>query len=168
MRIARLLAITLLLIPSARSTMPKASGHESTRIDWISPYFVLTHQHSKSADQGHAAIEAILHNATNTLHREPPTVLHDAALSPDLNSRSYVSWAPYWWPDCCQEGNTGERLILSEPSAPEQDELCEGGNEEFVGSKDYPSRQDTDQSAQKVVQLSAKDQSAAQVAMSRR
>jgi hypothetical protein len=94
---------------------PKTSEYESTRIDWISPYFVLTYHHSKCSNQAQAAIGLILNNATRAASQKPPTVVHDEALSPDGSSRSYVSWAPYWWPDCCQQLKSSKGSPLAQP-----------------------------------------------------
>lgn len=75
------------------------------RNDWISPYFILTYYHSKCAGQAQEAISAILQNASDTASQGPWSVVHDGNLSPDGNSRSYVSWAPYYWPGCCEDLN---------------------------------------------------------------
>lgn len=84
----------------------KSTDYESPRNDWISPYFVLTYHHSRCADEAQEAVGSILRNASKTAHREPWTVMHNGTLSPDGNPRSYVSWAPYWWPSCCQDVET--------------------------------------------------------------
>lgn len=93
----------------------KSTEWESPRNDWISPYFVLTYHHSKCADQAQEAVGSILRNASKTARHEPWTVLHNGSLSPDGNSRSYVSWAPYWWPDCCQDVGTSNTASENEP-----------------------------------------------------
>lgn len=155
-----LIPVSLLCVPTTLATMPIPSPYENTRIDWISPYFVLTHRHSKSADQGRAAINLILHNATDTLHRAPPTVLHDPALSPDGSSRSYVSFAPYWWPDCCQRSRAGQPSTKSPSQSKVEDDGCKGSLERFQGFEGDSSGQKRIGPAQKTLQRRDVGQSA--------
>ncbi|UZJ56916.1 hypothetical protein CBS101457_006236 [Exobasidium rhododendri] len=85
-------------------------NNEPLRNDWISPYFVLTFHHSKCASQAQSAITAITTNATETAKRGPWTVLNKMTMSPDNDPRAYVSWAPYWWPDCCEDAEERKKV----------------------------------------------------------
>jgi hypothetical protein len=77
--------------------------NEPARNDWISPYFVLTFHHSKCAGQAQAAISSIGQNAFAPSRKGPWTVINKQIMSPDGDARAYVSWAPYWWPNCCED-----------------------------------------------------------------
>lgn len=86
------------------------------RNDWISPYFILTYYHSKCSGQAQEAINTILNNASDTANQGPWSVVHDGKLSPDGSSRSYVSWAPYYWPACCEDLDQNEVLMEKKAS----------------------------------------------------
>lgn len=79
------------------------SQTEEARNDWVSPYFVLTYHHGKCAGEAQEAIALINRNATITGAAGPWTVINKRTMSADGDPRAYVSWAPYWWPDCCED-----------------------------------------------------------------
>lgn len=137
--------------------LQKTSEYESVRIDWISPYFVLTYHHSKCSNQAQAAIGLVLNNATRAASQKPPTVVHDEALSPDGSSRSYVSWAPYWWPDCCQQSISSKGPPLAQPQIAEDEswkrDTISSSSMPLPPSSTNPAGELADNTAQKVIQL---------------
>lgn len=76
---------------------------EQARNDWISPSFVVNYHQSKCANQAKAAIDIMAVNATLAAKMGPWTVINDEVASPNGDSRAYVSFARYYWADCCED-----------------------------------------------------------------
>ncbi|KAF4602991.1 hypothetical protein EYR38_003395 [Pleurotus pulmonarius] len=82
-----------------------ASVHAATSYanDFVDPDYVLAKDYGSS---GSPAKLTIAGWARELAAKGPWTVTNKTATPPTGDKRTYMSWAPYWWPDCSQAGNT--------------------------------------------------------------
>ncbi|CEH12691.1 Chondroitin AC/alginate lyase [Ceraceosorus bombacis] len=74
--------------------------------DWVSPLYVITRGESYSASTGSAAEKRIIGAAVWSAAKGPWSVVDQNIRAPSKDAKDYLSWAPYWFPDCnwCKSG----------------------------------------------------------------
>lgn len=73
--------------------------------EFISPNFFLA---KNWTDATKYARDAIVQGAAEIAAQGPWTVTSKTVLPPTNNTHDYLSWAPYYWPNCSNAGNTTE------------------------------------------------------------
>lgn len=73
--------------------------------DFVDPDFILA---GKFGNNTLAAQDTIRSWAVELAGQGPWTVMSKAVAPPNGDKHDYMSWAPYWWPDCSGVGNTTE------------------------------------------------------------
>ncbi|KAK0528119.1 hypothetical protein OC834_004169 [Tilletia horrida] len=70
--------------------------------DWVSPLYIerLSNGQYAPPPNSSAARQQIINSATWSAADGPWSVTNSKVMPPSKNSRDYLSWAPYWWPDC--------------------------------------------------------------------
>lgn len=70
--------------------------------DWVPPLYLerLSNGQYTSPPNSSAARQQIINSATWSAADGPWTVTNSKVTPPSKNNRDYLSWAPYWWPDC--------------------------------------------------------------------
>ncbi|KLT42263.1 chondroitin AC/alginate lyase [Cutaneotrichosporon oleaginosum] len=91
-----LLATALLALPGAHAVVNYAS-------DFVDPSYILDFKYE--AQTTHAQ-QTIVSWANRLGRSRPWSVLNKPYLAPTNDPHDYMSWAPYYWPDCSNAGNT--------------------------------------------------------------
>ncbi|TBU38981.1 chondroitin AC/alginate lyase [Dichomitus squalens] len=73
--------------------------------DFIDPKLILSKDFSNVTVDAQATILAW---ADELAAEGPWSVMNKTYAAPSGNKHDYMSWAPYWWPDCSKVGNTTE------------------------------------------------------------
>ncbi|RPD61570.1 chondroitin AC/alginate lyase [Lentinus tigrinus ALCF2SS1-7] len=73
--------------------------------DFIDPQYVLSKDFSNITVE---AQDTIISWAQTMAAQGPWSVMNKTYAPPTGNKHDYMSWAPYWWPDCSNVGNTTE------------------------------------------------------------
>ncbi|KAF8177692.1 chondroitin AC/alginate lyase [Pholiota molesta] len=73
--------------------------------DFVDPNYILAKDFGDNTEQAQASITAW---ASLLTVGGPWSVMDKAVTPPSGNKHDYMSWAPYWWPDCSNVGNTTE------------------------------------------------------------
>ncbi|KIM71448.1 hypothetical protein PILCRDRAFT_830320 [Piloderma croceum F 1598] len=95
--------ITLVL--SVFAFAPAALCIVSYDNDFVDPNYIL----SKSFNTSTAASQESIVQWADSLAAEGPwSVMNKSVNPPSGNKHDYLSWAPYWWPNCTGVGNTTE------------------------------------------------------------
>ncbi|KAF8152909.1 chondroitin AC/alginate lyase [Crassisporium funariophilum] len=71
--------------------------------DFVDPDYILS---KKFGDHTFQARQSILVWADSLAAKGPWSVMNKAVNPPSGDKHDYMSWAPYWWPDCSGVGNT--------------------------------------------------------------
>ncbi|KAF8802054.1 chondroitin AC/alginate lyase [Phlegmacium glaucopus] len=71
--------------------------------DFIDPNDILT---NALGDHTYRARESIVEWANSLAAGGPWSVMNKTVSPPSSDKHDYMSWAPYWWPDCSGVGNT--------------------------------------------------------------
>ncbi|TFK32391.1 alginate lyase-domain-containing protein [Crucibulum laeve] len=80
-------------------------GQTSYANDFVNPDYVVARDFGNNT---RAAQLTIVKWAKVLAQRGPWSVMDKAVLPPSGDKHDYMSWAPYWWPDCSAVGNTTE------------------------------------------------------------
>ncbi|KAF9459037.1 chondroitin AC/alginate lyase [Collybia nuda] len=72
---------------------------------FIDPAYVLAKNFSANTA---TAQQSIMNTALELADQGPWSVVNKTAVAPSGDIHDYLSWAPYWWPDCSQVGNKTE------------------------------------------------------------
>ncbi|RDB17371.1 hypothetical protein Hypma_001833 [Hypsizygus marmoreus] len=73
--------------------------------DFVDPNFIVAGEFGNNTL---AAQATILAWAKDSASGGPWTVMSKTVTPPNGDKHDYMSWAPYWWPDCSKAGNTTE------------------------------------------------------------
>ncbi|KAF9473986.1 chondroitin AC/alginate lyase [Pholiota conissans] len=73
--------------------------------DFVDPDYILAKNFGANTQAAQASIMAW---AGSTAVGGPWSVMDKNVTPPSGNKHDYMSWAPYWWPDCSKVGNTTE------------------------------------------------------------
>ncbi|KAF9045369.1 chondroitin AC/alginate lyase [Panaeolus papilionaceus] len=71
--------------------------------DFVDPDFILEKKYGPNTAQ---AQNTIISWANSLASNGPWTVMSKNGVPPSGTKHDYMSWAPYWWPDCSSVGNT--------------------------------------------------------------
>jgi len=82
-----------------------ASGLTSYANDFVSPDYILARNYGATSE---AAQRTIVSWANEAASYGPWSVTNKSVTPPTGDKRTYMSWAPYWWPNCTNAGNTTE------------------------------------------------------------
>ncbi|KAE8221879.1 hypothetical protein CF319_g4834 [Tilletia indica] len=96
-RPARLALLGLFLQAAQLAPFARADGN-----DWVSPLYIerLSNGQYSPPPGSSPARQQIINSATWSAADGPWSVTNSKILPPSKNNRDYLSWAPYWWPDC--------------------------------------------------------------------
>ncbi|TCD62512.1 hypothetical protein EIP91_006786 [Steccherinum ochraceum] len=95
----------LLLASTALSLVPAVHSFYSYANDFVDPKFILAKNFSNTTV---VAQQTILQWADEVAAKGPWAVTNKTITPPSGDKHDYMSWAPYWWPDCSKAGNTTE------------------------------------------------------------
>ncbi|KAJ3476475.1 hypothetical protein NLI96_g11133 [Meripilus lineatus] len=104
---------TLVLLAACLSWAPAVHSFYSYDNDFIPPQYFLSKNWSNTTLE---AQQTILAWAEETAAKGPWSVMNKTITPPSGTKHDYMSWAPYWWPDCSKAGNTTE--LTPEQSTP--------------------------------------------------
>ncbi|TEB29271.1 hypothetical protein FA13DRAFT_1755638 [Coprinellus micaceus] len=88
---------------SERPLADRVAGQTSYANDFVDPDYILTRNYPTNTGLAQATINAW---AKSLAGRGPWSVMDKAGIPPTGDKHDYLSWAPYWWPDCSSVGNT--------------------------------------------------------------
>ncbi|BEJ11394.1 hypothetical protein CspHIS471_0108160 [Cutaneotrichosporon sp. HIS471] len=91
-----LLATALVALPGAQAVVNYAS-------EFVDPNYILDFKYGA---QTSLAQQTLIQWANQLGRIRPRTVLNKPYLAPSNDPHDYMSWAPYFWPDCTNAGNT--------------------------------------------------------------
>ncbi|KAK2460872.1 hypothetical protein APHAL10511_007342 [Amanita phalloides] len=81
----------------------QAAAYESYSNVFVNPDLILVGEYNS---QTRAAQQSIIAWADELNAQSPWSVTKKPVVAPSGNKHDYMSWAPYWWPDCSKVGNT--------------------------------------------------------------
>ncbi|KAH8100385.1 chondroitin AC/alginate lyase [Cristinia sonorae] len=87
------------------TSVPAVHSFYSYSNDFVDPTFILARNFSPSTI---LAQKTILKSAVESAASGPWSVTNKSIIAPTGDKHDYMSWAPYWWPDCSKAGNTTE------------------------------------------------------------
>ncbi|KAF4613020.1 hypothetical protein D9613_010913 [Agrocybe pediades] len=94
---------TLLKIATLSSFISTAVSQTAYANDFVDPDYILAKNFAPSTYQ--AQLTAVKW-ARTLAAKGPWSVVNKKATPPSGDIHDYMSWAPYWWPDCSNAGNT--------------------------------------------------------------
>ncbi|KAJ7151336.1 chondroitin AC/alginate lyase [Mycena crocata] len=97
-----LVSVSLSVLPFVRGDPLKFTSYAQ---EFVDPDYIAA---GKFANTTGAAQESILAWAEHVSSSGPWRVTDKPMLAPSGDKKDYMSWAPYWWPDCSKVGNTTE------------------------------------------------------------
>ncbi|KAF8643337.1 hypothetical protein AX16_009066 [Volvariella volvacea WC 439] len=83
----------------------QANALTSYANDWVDPGYILA---GGFGDNTRGARGTIVDWARELAAEGPWSVMNKTGTPPSGDKHDYMSWAPYWWPDCSNAGNTTE------------------------------------------------------------
>ncbi|KAI0782105.1 chondroitin AC/alginate lyase [Abortiporus biennis] len=95
----------LLLAGFCLHLAPAVHSFYSYDNDFIDPQYILSKNWSTSTLQ---AQQTIIEWANEVSNMGPWTVMNKSVTPPSGDKHDYMSWAPYWWPDCSKANNQTE------------------------------------------------------------
>ncbi|KAJ3518100.1 hypothetical protein NMY22_g13828 [Coprinellus aureogranulatus] len=96
-------SLLLATVFSATFLSSQVAGQTSYANDFVDPDYIVAGNFPTNTGLAQATINAW----ANTLAgRGPYSVMTKAGVAPTGDKHDYLSWAPYWWPDCSSVGNT--------------------------------------------------------------
>jgi hypothetical protein len=96
---------TLLVLSAALLSSTTVNAVTSYANDFVDPDYIVAKGWNTSTA---GAQDTIIGWAEASAASGPWTVANKPATPPSGDKRDYMSWAPYWWPDCSTAGNTTE------------------------------------------------------------
>ncbi|CAD6888479.1 unnamed protein product [Tilletia controversa] len=113
---ARLALLGLFLQAVQLAPFAKADGN-----DWVSPLYIerLSNGQYSPPPGSSAARQQIINSATWSAADGPWSVTNSKVVPASKNNRDYLSWAPYWWPDCNWCGQNAAQSDGKEGTDPE-------------------------------------------------
>ncbi|KAF7972128.1 hypothetical protein HWV62_18852 [Athelia sp. TMB] len=88
---------------SALTLAPAVLGFTDYANDFPDPTYVLSKDFNTSTTGAQATIVAW---ADDLAAQGPWSVMNKSVVPPTGNKHDYMSWGPYWWPNCTDVGNT--------------------------------------------------------------
>ncbi|KAJ7050185.1 hypothetical protein C8F01DRAFT_1001023 [Mycena amicta] len=73
--------------------------------DFVDPSYIAARNFSSATGGAQESIRAWAEHLSSS---GPWSVTTKPIVAPSGNKKDYMSWAPYWWPDCSKVGNTTE------------------------------------------------------------
>jgi len=81
----------------------QAAGQTAYANDFVDPDYIVAGDYLPNTGGAQATIKSW---AANLSRRGPWSVMDKEGLPPTGDKHDFLSWAPYWWPDCSNAGNT--------------------------------------------------------------
>ncbi|KNZ71669.1 hypothetical protein J132_07578 [Termitomyces sp. J132] len=104
-RILTSIPLLLVLVLKVLDNTGGALGFTSYANDFVDPGFIVK---GVFGNNTLAAQGTILQWAKDSAVGGPWSVIQKNVTAPSGDVHDYMSWAPYWWPDCSKAGNTTE------------------------------------------------------------